>query len=100
MIPCTCLFIFDAGSLEWVLIIFGTQVIKKKRTVRPVFLDYLSVSYGYGKMKLYIIVHLLKESLIEMFFFWVVFSWVHVKILLQFLFSRLLHVKTTLITMI
>ena len=33
---------------DWVLIIFGTQVIKKKRPVRPVFPDYFSVSYDYG----------------------------------------------------
>ena len=33
--------------MDWVLIIFGTQVIKKKRPVRPVFPDYLSVSYDY-----------------------------------------------------
>ena len=31
--------------VEWVLIIFGTQVLKKKRPVRPVFPSYLSVSY-------------------------------------------------------
>ena len=31
-----------------VLIIFGTQVTKKKRPVRPVFLDYLYVCYDYG----------------------------------------------------
>ena len=33
--------------MDWVLIILGTQVIKKKRPVRPVFPDYLSVSYDY-----------------------------------------------------
>ena len=48
MVLRTCLFIFDAGSLDWVLVIFGTQVIKKKRPVPPVFLDYLSVSCDYG----------------------------------------------------
>ena len=37
--------------MDWVLIIFGTQVIKKKRPVRPVFPDYLSVSYDYDKIK-------------------------------------------------
>ena len=42
------LFIFHAARVDWVLIIFGTQVIKKKRPVRPVFPDYLSVSYDYG----------------------------------------------------
>ena len=36
------------ARIDWVLIIFGTQVIKKKRPVRPVFPDYLSVSYDYG----------------------------------------------------
>ena len=36
------------AGVDWVLIIFGTQVIKKKRPVRPVFPDYLSVSYDYG----------------------------------------------------
>ena len=34
--------------MDWVLIILGTQVIKKKRSVRPVFPDHLSVSYDYG----------------------------------------------------
>ena len=34
--------------MDWVPIIFGTQVIKKKRPARPVFPDYLSVSYDYG----------------------------------------------------
>ena len=34
--------------MDWVLIIFGTQVVKKKRLVRPVFSDYLSVSYDYA----------------------------------------------------
>ena len=37
--------------VDWVLIIFGTQVIKKKRPVRPVFSDYLSVSYDYEQTK-------------------------------------------------
>ena len=31
------------ARVDWVLIIFGTQVIKKKRPVRPVFPDYLFV---------------------------------------------------------
>ena len=35
--------------VDWVLIIFGTQVIKKKRPVRSVFPDYLSVFYDYGE---------------------------------------------------
>ena len=35
------------AAVDWILIIFGTQVIKKKRPVRPVFPDYLSVSYDY-----------------------------------------------------
>ena len=29
---------------DWVLIILGTQVTKKKRSVRPVFPDYLSIA--------------------------------------------------------
>ena len=33
--------------VNWVLRIFGTQVIKKKWPVRPLFPDYLSVSYDY-----------------------------------------------------
>ena len=36
------------ARIDWLLIIFGTQVIKKKRLVQPVFLDYLSVSYDYA----------------------------------------------------
>ena len=35
------------ARVDWVLIIFGTQVIKKRRPVRSVFPDYLSVSYDY-----------------------------------------------------
>ena len=38
------------ACVDWVLIIFGTQVIKKKRPIRPVFPDYLSASYDYGMM--------------------------------------------------
>ena len=51
MVPGTCLFIFGAGSRRLGLIIFGTQVIKKKRPVRPVFPDYVSVSYDYVTIK-------------------------------------------------
>ena len=36
------------ACVDWVLITFGTQVINKKRPVRPVFPDYLSVSYEYA----------------------------------------------------
>ena len=36
--------------MDWVLMIFGIEVIKKKRPVRPVFPDYLSVSYDYDKI--------------------------------------------------
>ena len=36
------------ARVDWALIIFGTQVIKAKRPVRPVFPDYLSVSCDYG----------------------------------------------------
>ena len=38
--------------MDWVLIIFATQVITKKRPVRPVFPDYLSVSYDYARTHL------------------------------------------------
>ena len=37
--------------VDWVLRIFGTQVIKKKWLVRPVFPDYLSVSCDYALIK-------------------------------------------------
>ena len=37
------------ACVDWVLIIFRTQVIKKKRPVRPVLPDYLSVSYDYDQ---------------------------------------------------
>ena len=36
------------AQVDWALIIFGTQVKKKKRPVRPVFPGYLSDSYDYG----------------------------------------------------
>ena len=36
------------ACVDRVLIIFGTQVINKKRPVRPAFPDYLSVSYDYA----------------------------------------------------
>ena len=42
---------FMQARVDWVLIIFGTQVIKKKRPVRPVFPGYLSVSYDYDITK-------------------------------------------------
>ena len=35
--------------VDWALRIFETQVIKKKRPVRPVFPDYLFISYDYEK---------------------------------------------------
>ena len=41
------------ARVDWILIIFGIQVIKKKRPGRPVFPDYLSVSYDYGLRYLY-----------------------------------------------
>ena len=37
------------ARVDWVLRIFGTQVTKKKRPVRPVFPDYLSFSYDYDQ---------------------------------------------------
>ena len=55
--------------MDWVLIIFGTQVKKKKRPVRPVFPDfcisspcYLSVSYDYGNTNFKIEVVSTKEN--------------------------------------
>ena len=39
-----CLYFIQARG-DWALIIFGSQVIKKKRPVRSVFSGYLSVSY-------------------------------------------------------
>ena len=47
MILSTCLYFMQA-RVDWVLIILGTQLTKEKWTVRPVFPDYLSVSYNYG----------------------------------------------------
>ena len=44
-----CLYFMQA-YVDWVLLIFGTQVMKKNRPVRSVFPDYLSVSYDYGVM--------------------------------------------------
>ena len=38
------------ARVDWVLIVFGTQAIKKKRPVRPVSPDYLSISYDYGSI--------------------------------------------------
>ena len=48
--PAICLYFMQA-LIGWVLIIFGTQVIKKKRPVRSVFPDYHSVSYDYAYTK-------------------------------------------------
>ena len=39
--------------VDWVLRIFGTQIIKKKLAVRPVFPEYISVSYDYGLSEKY-----------------------------------------------
>ena len=44
----TLSFIFHAGLCGLGSKNFGTQVTKKKLPVRPVFSDYLSVSYDYG----------------------------------------------------
>ena len=51
MVPRIFLFIFHAGGKDWILIIFGTQVIKKKHPARSVFPDYLSISYDWLKEK-------------------------------------------------
>ena len=40
--------LFMQARVDWVLNIFGTQVTKENRPVRPVFPDYLSVSYDCG----------------------------------------------------
>ena len=37
------------ARVDWVLIIFGTQVIKEEPSVQLVFSDYLSVSYDYDR---------------------------------------------------
>ena len=36
------------ARVDWVLILFGTQITVQKRPVRPVF---LSISYDYGENK-------------------------------------------------
>ena len=38
---------FKQARVDWVLRIFETQAIKKKGPVKPMFSDYLSVSYDY-----------------------------------------------------
>ena len=38
--------------MDWVLRIFGTQVIKIKRPIRPVFSDCISVSYDYASVEI------------------------------------------------
>ena len=48
MVPRTFCLYFMQARVDWILIIFETQVIKKKRPVRSAFPDYLSVSYDYG----------------------------------------------------
>ena len=41
------------ACVNWVLITFGTQLTNKKWLVRPVFPDYLSVSYNYDCILFY-----------------------------------------------
>ena len=55
MIPCTFFLIKykeksarNQARVHWVLLIFGTPVIKTKRPVQSLFPDYLSISYDYG----------------------------------------------------
>ena len=48
MVPQTFLFIFHAGSRRLDSNNFRTQVIQKKQPARPVFPEYLFVSYDYG----------------------------------------------------
>ena len=40
VVSCSFFLYFMQARVDWVLITFGTQVIKKKRPVRPVFPDY------------------------------------------------------------
>ena len=40
------------ACVDWVLISFGNQVLKKTRPVRPVFSDYLSFFYDYDNTNL------------------------------------------------
>ena len=47
MVPRIFCLYFMKARVDWVLIIFETQVLKKKRPVRAVFADYLSVFYDY-----------------------------------------------------
>ena len=47
MVPRIFCLYFMQARVDWVLIIFKTQVIKKKRPVRSVLADYLSVFYDY-----------------------------------------------------
>ena len=49
--PCTFLFLFHAGSRRLSSNNFRNSFIKQKQPVRPVFLDYLSVSYDYDVIK-------------------------------------------------
>ena len=51
MVPRTCLFIFDAGSRRLGSNNFRNSSYKEKRPVRPVFPDYLSLSYDYDFSK-------------------------------------------------
>ena len=54
---------FMQASVDWVLIIFGTQVIKIKRPVRLVFPDYLSVSFDYELTKNLKLVKLVQKTI-------------------------------------
>ena len=49
----------------YVLIIFGAQVIKKKRPIRSMFLDYLSVSYDYDVTNNVFIVSFPRRNLVR-----------------------------------
>ena len=57
------------ACVDWVLKIFGTQVTKKKRPVRPVFPNYLSVSFDYGGTPLIIFWKKVKDEFIFNFSF-------------------------------
>ena len=47
VVPCNFRLYFMQARVDWVLIIFVTQAVKKKQPVLPLFPDYPSVSYEY-----------------------------------------------------
>ena len=61
MVPHTISLYFKQSGLDWVLRIFGTQVIKKKRPIRPVFPN-LSISYDYAEIQVSVIGNKQRDS--------------------------------------